>query len=363
VTYQWNLSTQWEFLRTWVLEVGYVGSHGIHQATPGAQNNGPTADGSPTATPYNVAQLAGVGAPCASCGLTGLTGANAVNTKANVFLRVPILGIGAGAQELQTNANYKYNSLQVTMRKQMSHGLQLQAAYSFSRGFEQSPVGINTYPYVVQQYSPEYFVRPQRLVVNYVWDLPFGKHQGLMGAVANGWSWSGVTVIQNGQPIDINDSSGGGIFGVTGGAAQIIPAQYCSGMGSANVPTSGSTAQRVTNGLNGGDGWFNSAAYCSVPTVGAINGVGGGPGFGNAAFGNVLGPGEYNWDMSISKSFRGIRESHSVVFRAELFNTFNHPQFAIPSDTDVNDVGGGFGQITRTSVNPRVIQFALKYSF
>jgi len=350
-----------------VLEVGYVGSHGIHQATPGAQNNGPTADGSPVSTPYNLAQLANVGAPCVSCALNGVT----LNTTSNVFLRVPILGLGSSAQELQTNANYKFNSLQVTMRKQMSHGLQLQAAYSWSRGFEQNPVGINTYPYLVQVYAPEYFVRPQRLVVNYVWNLPLGQHTGALGVIANGWSWSGVTVVQNGQPIDINNSSGGGIFGATGGSAQIIQAQFCPGMTAANLATSGSTTQRVSQGLNVNpatnafnDGWFNSAAICANPTVGAVGGVGGGSGFGNMAFGNILGPGEYNWDMSLAKSFRGLRESHSLLFRAEIFNTFNHPQFAIPSDTDANDAnGGGFGQITRTSVNPRVIQLALKYSF
>jgi len=249
------------------------------------------------------------------------------------------------------------------MRKQMSHGLQIQAAYSWSRGFEQSPVGINTFPYIAQVYAPEYFVRPQRLVVNYVWNLPFGKHTGALGVLANDWSWSGVTVIQNGQPIDINDSSGGGIFGATGGSAQITQAQYCPGITAANLATSGSATQRVTNGFGGGDGWINSAAFCSTPLVGAVNGVGGGSGFGNAAFGNILGPGEYNWDMSFAKSFRGIREGQSLLFRTEIFNTFNHPQFAIPSDTDVADTGQGFGQITRTSVNPRVIQLALKYSF
>ena len=359
VTYQWNLNTQWEFLPSWVLEVGYVGSHGIHQATPGNQNNGPTADGSPVSQPYNLAQLAGVGAPCVSCSLNGVT----VNSTTNAFLRVPILGLGSSAQELLTNDNYKFNSLQVTLRKQISHGFQIQAAYSWSRGFEQSPVGINTYPYIAQVYAPEYFVRPQRLVVNYVWNLPFGQHKGALGVIANDWSWSGVTVIQNGQPIDINDSNGGAIFGATGGAAQISQATYCPGISAANVSTAGSTVQRVSNGLNGGDGWFNSAAFCSAPVVGAINGAGGGSGFGNAAFGNILGPGEYNWDMSFAKTFRGLREGHSLLFRTEFFNTFNHPQFAIPSDTDVADIGGGFGVIDRTAVNPRVIQLALKYSF
>ena len=359
VTYEWNLNTQWEFLPTWVLEVGYVGSHGIHQATPGNQNNGPTADGSPVSVPYNLAQLAGVGAPCVSCAVNNVT----VNTSSNAFLRVPILGLGSSAQQLQTNDNYKFNSLQVTVRKQISHGLQFQAAYSWSRGFEQSPVGINTYPYLVQQYAPEYFVRPQRLVVNYVWDLPFGKHSGALGVLANGWTWSGVTIIQNGQPIDINDSSSGGVFGATGGSSQISEATLCPGMTAANIATSGSTVQRVSSGLNGGDGWFNSSAFCSAPTVGAVGGVGGGAGFGNTAFGNILGPGEYNWDMSFAKTFRGLRESQSLLFRAEIFNTFNHPQFAIPSDTDVADIGGGFGVIDRTAVNPRVIQLALKYSF
>ena len=357
VTYQWNLNTQWEFLPTWVLEVGYVGSHGIHQATPGNQNNGPTADGSPVSTPYNLAQL--VGGPCVSCALNGVT----VNTTSNAYLRVPVLGLGSSAQQLQTNDNYKFNSLQVTLRKQISHGLQLQGAYSWSRGFEQSPVGINTFPYITPVYAPEYFVRPQRLVVNYVWELPLGQHKGALGVIANGWTWSGVTVIQNGQPIDINDSSGGAIFGATGGSAQIIQAQYCPGITQANVASSGSTTQRVSSGFGGGDGWINSKAFCSTPIVGAINGVGGGSGFGNAAFGSILGPGEYNWDMSLSKLFRGIREGQSLMFRTEFFNTFNHPQFAIPSDTDVSDTGNGFGQITRTAVNPRVIQLALKYTF
>jgi hypothetical protein len=293
----------------------------------------------------------------------------------NVFLRVPMPGIGAGAQELQTNDNYKFNSLQVTMRKQMSHGLQLQAAYSWSRGFEQAPVGTDTYPYVTPVYAPEYFVRPHRLVVNYVWDLPLGQHKGALGAIANGWSWSGVTVVQNGQPIDINNGAGGGIFGISGGAAQISEAQYCPGMTAANVATSGSVTERVTNGLSGKDGWFNSAAFCAepywnvatnsfaLPAAGSSAPGGTGSGFGNVAFGNILGPGEYNWDMSLSKSFRGLREGQSLLFRTEFFNTFNHPQFAIPSDTDANDAGGGFGQIQRTAVNPRVIQLALKYTF
>ena len=67
--------------------------------------------------------------------------------------------------------------------------------------------------------------------------------------------------------------------------------------------------------------------------------------------------------MSLAKLIK-IRESASVQFRAEFFNTFNHPQFSMVNDNDVADSGGaGFGTISTTAVNPRVIQFALKFLF
>jgi hypothetical protein len=368
LTYEWNTNVQYEFLPSWVLEVGYVGSHGIHQASPGAvQNN--TADGSPIQTPYNAAQLAGTGAPCVSCAVNGVT----VNTNGNTFLRVPALGILSNATQLETISNYKFNSLQATLRKQFSHGLQLQAAYSWSRGFEQVPAGSNTYPYVIQDYAPEYFVRPQRLILNYVWNLPAPRMNGILGKVIDDWSWSGVVTIQNGQPIDIVDSNDGGIFGLAPQAGNIGKAQLCPGMTAANILTSGSTTQRVANGLtinpatgNFNDGWINSAAFTScgdaVPTnIGAVNGVGGGTGFGNLGFGNVLGPGQSNWDMALSKMFK-IHEAQSLQFRTEFYNTFNHPQFSNLPGSDVAN-GTTMGQITTTSVSPRVIQFALKFLF
>jgi hypothetical protein len=63
--------------------------------------------------------------------------------------------------------------------------------------------------------------------------------------------------------------------------------------------------------------------------------------------------------MSLSKTTR-IREGQSVQFRAEFFNAFNHPQFALPNSS-LN--GGSPGQITSTSVSPRILQLALKFVF
>jgi len=72
--------------------------------------------------------------------------------------------------------------------------------------------------------------------------------------------------------------------------------------------------------------------------------------------------------VAILKRIR-ILENHSIQFRTEFFNAFNHPQFSNPNYGPgatyalPNVRSGAFGQITSTSVNPRVIQFALKYSF
>jgi hypothetical protein len=57
----------------------------------------------------------------------------------------------------------------------------------------------------------------------------------------------------------------------------------------------------------------------------------------------------------------GINENATLVFRTEFFNAFNHAQFNNP--VSVADSAATFGQITSLSVNPRLIQFALKYVF
>jgi hypothetical protein len=84
--------------------------------------------------------------------------------------------------------------------------------------------------------------------------------------------------------------------------------------------------------------------------------------------GIILGAGQFNFDLSILKT-TNIRERQTIQFRAEFFNTFNHPQFTNPNYGQgaiyalPNFAAGNFGQITSTSVNPRIVQLALKYIF
>jgi hypothetical protein len=352
--YEWNLNTQTEFLPKWVLELGYVGSRGIHLSSylpvAGATSGG-------NAPPINMAQLASPANPV-NCGYDGVqSDCVTASTTQNIPTRVPYLGFSTGFAPGADAGQYKYNSLQATVRTPLSHGVQFQAAYTWSRAFVNYWVGnpaatqpgINP---VVNRYGPNSQYRPQRLVVNYGWALPFGNHRGILGLVASGWNWSGVVVIQSGDALVITDSRDGSIF--TNGGGPIALATFCTGETNSNIATSGSLTSRVTSGLNGGPGYLNKTGVFCPPQA-----VAGGTGWGGGGLGALLGPGQNNWDMSLAKTFK-VKESQTVELRTEFFNAFNHPQFVNPS---ANVALGSFGQIGATSVNPRLIQFALKYLF
>jgi len=352
LVYSWNFNVQYQLAPTWMLEVGYVGSRGIHQPN--------------TLHILNGALLASATDP-----INGIT----TNTTTNARLRVPYLGFSpTGLEAADNQGDFKFNSLQVTLRKQMSRGLTFQAAYTFSRAFTTQGYSTATPPGpgstnignpTAPQYglNPQY--RPERLVINYTYELPSGKLKGAFGVLARGWSISGITTIQGGQPLSIVDSRGGAIFGLSGSTSLLAStAQIAPGFTYANLVTAGSVASRL-GGASGGLGYINSAALTTIPVIGGNGTAGtGGTGWGNTGVGIILGPGQFNFDTSIVKSTRvgGIHEGAVLQFRAEFFNLFNHPQFNIPAGLNVGSPSN-FGQITSTSVNPRLMQFALKYVF
>jgi Carboxypeptidase regulatory-like domain len=341
ITYAYNLSTQYEFTRNWVLEVGYSGAHGIHQLMNQGQN------------------LAALASP-----VNPVNGVVTTNTVQNAPLRVPYLGFGAGNSLSQsgTTGDYLYNALLVTVRKQFSHGLSFQGAYTYARAFSDTTLTNN--PGIIKNsygLNPAY--RPQRLTLNYSWDLPFGHSDGLLGKLRNGWNVSGVTTVQDGTPLTITDTRGGTIFG-----AVTSRAQYAAGMGPENIATPGDRDARL-GGAFGGPGYLSAAAFTAPPS-GLNSPLTGcttsasvcGTLFGDAGIGVILGPGQFNWDIALVKTTTvgGLRESAVLQFRTEFFNAFNHAQFSNPA---VNAGAGNLGQITSSSVNPRLIQFGLKYIF
>ncbi len=365
ITYEWNLNTQYEFVRNWVLELGYVGSHGIRQEQGGSVIN---------ADNWNTAQLITPTSTINGITCDNLTAATACNTAANANLRAPYLGFSTNSNLFNTNGAYRFDALLATVRKQFSKGLQLQVSYTWSKGLITQGYGINTPPYTILQMGPNPDYHPQRVVINYVWNLP-AHLNGWKGRVLNDWTWAGVTTIQDGVPFTVYDGNSGAVFYQGGVAGDTYgPAEICPGVAPL---TTGPIEQRMGGSLSP-NGYLNPAAFssnklsaCSLPTVGAGGpggAIGGDTGFGNIGLGTYLSPGQYNWDMSISKLFH-IRESKTLEFRSEFFNTFNHPQFSFnPVDDPAFNAQdssnlSNFGNITVSSVNPRLIQFVLKFLF
>jgi len=345
LVYQWNINTQYALAKSWFVEVGYVGSRGIHLF-----NSVQGINGALLASPSNP--------------INGVT----VNTVANTRLRVPYLGFSpSGLQALTNQGDFKYNGLDVTLRKQMSHGLTFQASYTWAKSL--TTQGESGQTNVNNPLSPQYGVdpafRPQRLVINYTYEIPSGHLTGPLSVLTRGWSISGITTAQDGAMLSIFDSTSGQIYGQpASGNSSYGTATIAPGMTYASLPTSGGIESRL-GGASGGPGWVNASALTSPPIVGATPGVAGtgGTGWGNMGVGVIHGPSEFNFDVSIAKSTRvgGIHENSLLQFRAEFFNLFNHPQFANPS-LDFGSIGN-FGQINSAAVNPRLIQMALKYVF
>jgi hypothetical protein len=332
---QYGLNVQYEFRPSVLLEVGYVGTRGTHLLRFRLLNQ--ALDASPTNP------------------IRGQTD----NTLANVPLRVPILGIPpTGLQAVEAAGNSWYNGLEASLTKQFSRGLQFLASYTFSRSLDTDGANINgtsagntltrgDQNSSQQRWGRSSFDRTHRFIFSVIYDLPSSNAKSLERAVFGGWSIAAVGTVQSGDALTILYTNSANVFGISEDRAQLTGA--CT---KGQLVTSG----RVQSKLNK---YFDTACFTTPPIIGAD---GMGTAFGNSATGIVNGPAQANLDLSLSKNIplRWPREGSSLQFRAEFFNVFNHPQFA---DPDNNFSSATFGIISSTSVNPRVGQLALKFSF
>ena len=347
-TQQWSLGVQYALTGSMSLQVGYVGTH---------------SDRIETTNEINQAGLASAANP-----INGII----TNTAANAVDRVSVLGISpAGLNQANWIGISNYNALQINLQNRLSHGILFGLAYTYSKVLT-DVTGVGTFPlgggalndqlHPGDQYGPADFDYRHRFVANYLWDLPkFHNNQGVAGKILSGWSTSGVVVIQSGPALTFIDPSAGSVFGLAG--LGVTGATLCPGKTVADIKNPGS----VQSNIGPGKSLFNASAFCAPPIVGS-DGIA--TGFGNLGRGIIYGPGQHNLDMSIVRDIHvgGLSETGTIQFRTEFFNTFNTPQFASQTTTQfstaITQLGApSFGQITATTVSPRIIQFGLKYTF
>ncbi len=370
-TQQWNLTLQHSLGKQFVLEVGYVGTHGVHlrDTRDGIQSLDASA-----ANPVIV--------NTADNGPQSIT----FNTVANGAARTPTPGLNgyAGYQIFANDAWSRYNSLQATLSRRWARGY-FQTAYTWSKAIDATSTGntafntaYNSQVSVDASRGLSDFDRTHRLVISYVYELPFFHDSvGLEHKVLGGWEVSGITTFQSGLPFSILDSAAGTAF-LGAGSTPLLGASLADGSTIASGYAGGSLSNRINNG------YLNPAAFVSAPllypTQCASDSNFCTTGFGDLQRNAYRGPFQQNWDFSAIKNFR-ITERQNLRFTADFFNIWNHANFGNPQVTDVESIitctspgtpgcstnglstASPFGRINTTIGQPRLIQFSLRYSF
>ncbi|HWY20663.1 MAG TPA: TonB-dependent receptor [Candidatus Acidoferrum sp.] len=357
-TQQWNLTLQRDLGKFWVLEVGYVGTRGIHlRETRDAIQS---VNASP-AHPFFVTDTSGNTSPITT------------NTFSNAIARTPTPGLNgySGYQIFANDAYSIYHALQTTLSRRWGRNY-LQAAYTFSKNIDATSTGNTAFNTAYNDQSNiqasrgiSDFNRPHRLSVSYVYELPSFAHAGgAVRAVFGGWAISGVTILQSGSPFSIFDSSAGTAF-LGQGSTPLLGASLTPGATIANGLTGGDIHKRI-------DGYLNPGVFQPAPLVDAAACLANGTNFCTTGFGDLgrnlyRGPFQQNWDASLIKYFK-LGERQEIRFTADFFNVWNHTNFGTPSVTDIEQylaspANSPFGKILSTTGTPRLIQFSLRWAF
>jgi hypothetical protein len=233
-----------------------------------------------------------------------------------------------------------YSGMVATVQRRMSHGLTLNANYTWSHaiGDFQSYSNGGTYVSAIpSQYATlergnsDLDIRQRfSMMLNYA--LPFGGGlTGWKGAIGKGWQFNAIDVWQTGTPFTVSNSSPRSNTGVSSDRPDQIGDSHAS---DPNIQM-----------------WFNTAAF-QAQALGTI---------GSERRNGLRGPGFRHFDASIAKDFH-IHEPYVLQFRVESFNLTNTANFAQPSAT-LGTASFGTISSTRNGSTPRQFQFALRLTF
>jgi hypothetical protein len=359
------------------LSVAYVGSRGLHLDNDMEGN--PTIPSGVPSGGSCVARPAGQ-----AVDLTGMTSGSATACYRAGDPRInPAPTVGTITDFYQDTARSWYNSLQVSVSKHMSKGLQFQGAYTFSRTVDQNPGQLNldtgnSGP--LENVDPFHLSSDQGLCacdvrhnfkLNAIYYLPTVKSYSMVGKILNGWWLSSIISVQTGYPFSVALQSNRSLSGTSGGAA---------GLDRPNL-VAGRSISRIISGVSTGNGvdpcptagqplgtpnlWYDPCAFTIQP-LGFL---------GNEGRDILTGPGFATADLSLVKdtNLKFLGEAGKLQLRGEFFNILNRANFALPnriaytaSTTLVSDIEPPptpAGTITSTISTSRQIQFALKLIF
>ena len=252
------------------------------------------------------------------------------------------------------------HSLQLRLEKRYSAGLSFLTSYTYGKALANSPdhlstssqgngtdVGIFKEPQNGydrrSEYGPAEFDVRGRLVASAIWEIPFGRNRHFGSSTSRaadlllgGWEIAPIVTAQSGLALTVIQPQ---LLNL-GGERRSRPNR----IGNGSVPESQRTVDR----------YLDASAFGILQVNPALSGFVPFQAFGNSGIGILRGPGLANVDLNASKSFR-ITERQSVQFRAEFFNLLNRTNLGVPGVS----LEAGFGQISQTSTEARIIQFAL----
>jgi hypothetical protein len=372
---QFNLDIQRELPGGFFVDAAYAGSRGVHLSSSNnvSINNLPDSFYAQAQQQFNES----VNNPAVKVAIiqqipnpfTGITGVSGLNPTTNPTISAGQLDrpypqysglslVGDGC------CGSNYNSFQLTVTKRFTNGGSFLAAYTNAKLLSntdtlttwlESGVGApQDWNNLKAEKSLSSQDVSQRLVISYVYDLPFGHGQkymsdvsGPMNKVVSGWGVDGVTSFQKGFPIPIS-------YGGSNGISQAGFSQNFT-LRPNVVPGCNKGAAHTPN-FNGFV-WFNTNCFVAPAEWG----------FGDESRvdATIRGSGINNWDIALFKTTNfGPEQRLGLQFRTEFFNTFNRVQFAPPNGSCCSaPPSGTFGLVNNQLNNPRLIQFALKFLF
>jgi hypothetical protein len=355
--YQFNLNLQRQLAQSLSLTVAYAGSRAKHNPYQTDDLNivFPTKVGNrwvwPTPIGSGCITAAAPGSPV--CGVTdvglGLPATFSTNPT-GIVSGLLINGNVGGIQSTLWQSKSWYNALQVELEKRMSHGLQAQVSFTWSKTMDTTSgsfAGDNfagdlnpTIPWwdlkLIKGLSD--FNVSRNLVANLLWEVPTSASiHGPAAFIAKGWEFGGILTLSDGVPV--------WPFTITSdilGQKMSEPYDILDRVPGCKLTNPGNPNQ-----------YINPACFTPPPANNVL---------GNTGRNIVIGPGLFQLDTSMVKNTKvpKISENFNVQFRAEFFNILNRANFAPPVN-NLDVLASGFGTINTTQGPERQIQFGLKF--